>query len=434
MSIDPIPAEYMSDHLILLVGTNPLPNYVAARLLLCPGGHIYLLATAKVMGIADRLRQLLLETGATVDILEIGAGEPGRVFQVVTEYVRRMAGSGAVGLNYTGGTKAMAVHSYRAVEQVLPEATFSYLNANNLAMVFIRAGSSATVPVANSIRVSLELLLKLHGYEYLTSGGQPIYPSDTPVGAGTARRLVGFLSPNAAQASYPLLKQRLEAWEQWLPALQSQIAALQASAAQNGAASLEGVTLPAEIDRFDAREIWDGCEHIGELAARWSTPQHPVAAEYVIRWLNGLWLENYTLEAIQQVKSQAGIAECWLGIKPMRREKQQAVDFEFDVAAMKGYQLFAFSCGTGSQKNKLKLKLFEAYQRAAQMGGEEARTALVCCALPYHRRDNKSNGPGIIQQEIQEDWDAQNRVRVFGLEHLLELPRHLEEWFINQVS
>jgi hypothetical protein len=37
-----IPDSYKSDHLFLLVGTNPLPNFVAATLMLKPQGQLYL--------------------------------------------------------------------------------------------------------------------------------------------------------------------------------------------------------------------------------------------------------------------------------------------------------------------------------------------------------------------------------------------------------
>ncbi|WP_071879786.1 hypothetical protein [Microcystis aeruginosa] len=34
-------ADYQAEHLFLLVGENPLPNYVAARTLLTQGGKVY---------------------------------------------------------------------------------------------------------------------------------------------------------------------------------------------------------------------------------------------------------------------------------------------------------------------------------------------------------------------------------------------------------
>jgi hypothetical protein len=56
-----IPENYKVDHLFLLVGENPLPNYVAARLLLNDKGTIYLVHTTGTVKQAERLRNILEE-------------------------------------------------------------------------------------------------------------------------------------------------------------------------------------------------------------------------------------------------------------------------------------------------------------------------------------------------------------------------------------
>ena len=42
MQNNPIPSHLQSEHLFLLIGKNPLPNWVAARLLLRDEGRLYL--------------------------------------------------------------------------------------------------------------------------------------------------------------------------------------------------------------------------------------------------------------------------------------------------------------------------------------------------------------------------------------------------------
>jgi hypothetical protein len=125
---------------------------------------------------------------------------------------------------------------------------------------------------------------------------------------------------------------------------------------------------------------------------------------------------------LQQIASECHIHQAGVGFVPKER------DFEFDVAAMRGYQLFALSCTTESKKGMVKSKLFEAYVRARQMGGDEARVGLVCCAP----QDNPDNNPSLIRSEIEETWDAKGKVRVFGAEHLLQLPDCFRAWFNSQ--
>lgn len=113
------------------------------------------------------------------------------------------------------------------------------------------------------------------------------------------------------------------------------------------------------------------------------------------------------------------------GLEPIRGSRKKAAAlFDLDVAAMRGYQLFAISCmvagiqGKGP-KNNYKEHLLEAYVRARQLGGDEARVALIC-----HFGD-----PGLLQQEVEESWFAEGRIQVFGLPELSNLKDHLRNWF-----
>ncbi len=53
--------EYKVEHLLLLVGENPLPNYVAALTLLKDGGTVYLVFTAHTKPQKNCLIQQLQE-------------------------------------------------------------------------------------------------------------------------------------------------------------------------------------------------------------------------------------------------------------------------------------------------------------------------------------------------------------------------------------
>jgi hypothetical protein len=51
--------DYQVDHLILLVGGNPLPNYVAARVLTKEDAKVSLIYSEDSETIADRLKEAL---------------------------------------------------------------------------------------------------------------------------------------------------------------------------------------------------------------------------------------------------------------------------------------------------------------------------------------------------------------------------------------
>lgn len=380
MAIEQLPK---AEHLFLLIGTNPLPNYVAAKLMLKEGGHLYLINTKETSQIADRLINILKTDRFTKIQVNESAGED--ILSRVADYTK---GIEKVGLNYTGGTKTMAVHAYKAVEKYCPDAVFSYLDARTLSMVVERRDQPCLlVPVALEIKPTIKILLGLHGYTFMRA------PITSP------------FKPEMAQV---LSKTNLKQWRKWCTT--------NLHHAPNGPfrsdEDLASVSLPPVVD-------WQGAQTLNDLAVLWGRYVRGVA-----NWLDGKWLENYTLWSLKKIAKDCHIHEAAMSIIPRER------NFEFDVVAMRGYQLFAISCSTVTEKGFLKQKLFEAYVRARQMGGEEARIGLVCCAPS----DKPDSNPAAIQKEIEESWEAEGKVRVFGAEHLPDLPSYLQDWFNSQPS
>jgi len=82
---------------------------------------------------------------------------------------------------------------------------------------------------------------------------------------------------------------------------------------------------------------------------------------------------------------------------------------ELDVVAIKGFRLFVFSCSVDTGKGLLKEKLFEARNRAARLGGEHAKAALVCMS---------GNPLDILKTVTEEHWEGHDTLRVFGADHV----------------
>jgi hypothetical protein len=76
-------SDYTVDHFFLLIGENPLPNYVAARLLLASGGTPYLVHTNGTDKLAKRLQTILnselvgFQKAELVSALPKGSMKPG---------------------------------------------------------------------------------------------------------------------------------------------------------------------------------------------------------------------------------------------------------------------------------------------------------------------------------------------------------------------
>src|SRR6266850_1942355 len=114
-------AAAKTEHLLLLVDGNPLPNAVAGKLLAESSGTITLVHSGGATGtaeVAQRLHTWLngQKVAERVQLKEVGESNPTSIFTGVQERLNAVHAQ-RVGLNYTGGTKAMSVHAYRAVAQ-----------------------------------------------------------------------------------------------------------------------------------------------------------------------------------------------------------------------------------------------------------------------------------------------------------------------------
>jgi hypothetical protein len=110
-------------------------------------GTITLIHSENSFQVAQRLQSWLFGPSfRNVRLKEVGESHPVSITQKVRTELHAI-NAREVGLHYTGGTKAMSVHAYRAVERwgqtngVKP--TFSYLDARRLQMEFDPADPSS---------------------------------------------------------------------------------------------------------------------------------------------------------------------------------------------------------------------------------------------------------------------------------------------------
>ena len=369
-------SKYQTDSLFLLIGTNPLPNYVAYRLLAKPDCHVYLIHTDQTGKIADRLADVLQLPADRWTKIPVKESDANNIY---TEICRCAKGKSGLGLNYTGGTKSMAVHSYRAIQAVDKNAIFSYLDAHKLEMTIDQSKiSSKRYPAGLCIELPMEDLLALHDYTPKKIRKEPFHPE-------VCCDLIKI--PRA----------ELRCW------------------CDN---NLQLKT--AQLPQYNTlSKHWKDCNTLDELATMWGT-----SVGHITNWINGKWLEHYILWAVQEVALESKIHDAVFSLDSDSKSIKR--NFEVDVLALRGYQLFAISCATGDYKPIIKQKFFEAYVHARQLGGDEAKVAVVCFASAK----NKDSSPDTIKREIEEEWDVEKGMfRIFGVEDLPDLPARLQDWF-----
>lgn len=424
---NPIPEELKSDHLFLLIGGNPLPNAVAGKLLLKPNGIVSLVHSEGAHGtfsVAQRLQSWFVSQGVEKEKVRLrGVHEfrPNSIIEGVekelTEVMNKEKPSN-IGLNYTGGTKAMSVHSYCTVARWARKQgikmSFSYLDAGTLQMLF-EVGSGNQILgykenyVGRSLALGIADLLQLHGWNLLHP------PVKTAMLPESARALAkAHADENTRQP-----------WRAWITEVLEKECGRRDQEDNfdwKSSSQLKQITIPFPADpslKFVVENLKKELQQFDEslsFAQIYDTLK--IGPKEICQWLHGKWLEHYLLDELNnKISGAMKLHECAQNIEP------KEVQFDVDVVAMRGYQLFAFSCGTDTEKikggkHRLKEKLFETYVRAKQIGGDEACAALVC----------PSQNPARLQQEMENVIGSAGRIQVFGQQHLEDLAQHLSQW------
>lgn len=416
------------DHLFLLVGENPLPNYVSARLLLRPQGTAHLVYSTGTTPVYKRLSEALTQAGIQSRPVELGSAEADGV--VIQQKIRQCASTceGQIGLNYTGGTKTMAVHAYQAILKAFPNRSdlcFSYLDSRNLQLCIDGKAPVRDISLLLSPPPTLEQILKLHNLSW-DANNLPIQHSQVPGGAEALVKLALKPKPNGSEVAKEL---ELKNWcdQNLKNASTGRAWKEETQLAQLPPYSLSGLSeevikifqghLSTSATELDLKQVQQACSDFTKLS-------------HICHWLDGGWLEAYSLHQIQAIATQFNLHDGAMSIHitdPRRPDDPKRGDqFEFDVAFLRGYQLFAISCTTAIKHADCKQKLFEAQLRARQLGGDEARVALVSC---YNKESD------YLKREMSfltNDSDNDPRIEIFGCRDLK--PNRFREKLTNWIQ
>lgn len=408
--------EYKVEHLLLMVGENPLPNYVAALTLLKDGGKVYLVFTEHTKAQKNCLLQQLQERKklgiAKIDLIDLAKYESNsyHIRDRIQNKINQSIKSGKIGLNYTGGTKAMAVHAYRAVQELQPDAVFSYLDSRSLEMCIDRP-NAPPIREKVSLKISFTKLFGLHRLKW--KDDRP--PSSDPTLSDAAVQFADFYqTEDLAKAWRDWCKNKLlrqmKCYDQYGNYVWKEEPELKAQP------TIEIKSLPDNIKTI-LRQHLDASTDVLNISVTEKKGFNDLT--HVCSWLDGVWLEDYVLQQVKQVASEYSINDRGMSfnIEDPENRSSEYPKFEFDVAFMLGYQLFAISCTTSDKPSLCKQKLFEASIRARQLGGDEARVALVCC---YHT-------PSYIKSQLR-TMIYDRKIEVFGREDLPKLASKISKW------
>lgn len=356
------------ESLILLVGSNPLPNYLAALALKPKKIHlVYSEATAAPK---ERLYQALqaeLASGVAIDG-DVFVEDPFSATAVGNTIRDLMARCKVAHLHYTGGTKVMSAHALKAFcEKGGRPEDASYLDEGKRRLRFDDGGSKSLED--GDVKLKLASILQLHGSTSKLRSridGGPQASDIQTIATAVLKR------PQLASCLFGE-KQRLEGGT-------FNEAKQQPCNTEPYGVPLSAAPIPADGMSKRCFDAW--CKFLG-----------------------GEWLEDWIGGKIDALALPNG-AEIAVGVNCVRAGRP----FEVDVAVIRGQRSYFISCTTDMTRDRCKSKAFEILVRAAHMGGDLARSALVSLLPNPIVEDLKS--------DIADTWGSNNTTRIFGLEDL----------------
>jgi hypothetical protein len=351
--------------LVLLVGANPLPNYLAAATL--RPQRVLLLYTPETMQPKDRL------TRALRDRLRIAAVDDHQVEDATS--AKRVRGacesvfSNDVHLNYTGGTKVMAAIARMVFrDRGGLDRDASYVNESDGLLRFDDDGPSRAL-VTDAL--DLDAILALHAFDKRPAS--TALPHDPAGPDAEAMACACLANPPLARSTYEHLTQRDD----------TRGRAIKAS---------DFRTSPLTDPSFPGRPSVPGAD--------WNNKE----SEHWIKFLRGTWLELWTAGLVRE-RAGSG-ASVHVGVN-LTRETREA---ELDLIMIRQHRLHLLSCTIDDTIDRCKLKLFEATWRARQVGGDLDRCALACF-LSTHDADK-------VRADVAATWGESNTPTVFDLADL----------------
>lgn len=412
--------SYDYDVLILLMGTNPLPNYVVAKYFLKESNikKIIILHSKKTCSYANMLSSIiheeLIKNGDSIDIVLKSIKDVGSATDIGDTIHERDVGEKdtvKVHLNYTGGTKAMAVHAYQSVKGKFSYPTFSYLDARQFKILnYIEKDISTDL--RKDISIDYETLIKLHLYQKHRDADDGLMKEDW---------LNKWKEKGVLEAVSELIgnNDNIKSFKEDLNEFNKKKNSDKYFVYKASSPLLE--ILLAIIPENHAKYFQDS----GDCANKESVKQ---ARKDVKTFIPGIWLEHYVWMVIsQQLQLDEDVKEYERNLfisREIRKIKKEAdksdsdkeadksvsdKEFEIDVILLNGYQVCGISVTTSPKERECKLKGFEVLHRVSQFGGDEGKAILVTLL----------NNDGV--DRVQGDIDSvalTDRFKVLGAEDL----------------
>jgi len=416
------------DTLVLLIGSNPLPNYVISKYYLQKGNmtaqnlNILFFYSEKTLDIADRLKILLIKKFEmdNARIEKYPLRDINRVNQIQLDVKASFVGLKGknIHVNYTGGTKSMSVNIYQEFEQnrgKFKELSFSYLDGRSYKIVFDKPNDSIS-NIFTKVDVSFEELHKLHGLVEKNKRETMILSWEPAV-----NKIIDLHKTEMLKQDFIKMRKKfhinIQPNEDEIAKKNKIVEKVNEinKHLQNETYSellLELLRLIPQKNSF----LTNTTEKLLVPTSNMSCDDYYNRLE-MFKFFSGHWLEYYTYITLHKIKNEYTNVEntirkdnIIINMNWKLKNKESSVCFELDVSTIVGYVLLAISCTTNASVKECKLKAFEVIHRAKQIGGDEAFSLLI---TGLNEKKTIS-----LRDDINNDMYFETRFKVLGIDDI----------------
>lgn len=440
--------------LVLLIGTNPLPGYVAVKYFMKKNSkldRIWMVCSAKsgnqssTVEYAESLKDLLKDSELKfqeliyVDDIDSKSSIQSELGKIINESER-------VHLFFSGGTKTMAAYSYSYLKDKKEgEFSASYLSARSFKINF--DDEIASKDLRDAAKITFDELLKLYLFEEKEEKPDR-YASLNSVGIkftelidekkinnfyskkGGFRRDIfkidgndlGKIFTNLSDSESDIRKSAV-----CKTFFQAKLNKLKGNEADNFE---RRVDIFKKILEYKPNEEFQGIINAFPEGFRlrenetFNTDIKKKDYDTCVEYMDGFWFEKYIKKLIQN-KFKDNFDEILFN-KELFKKDDYENKFELDLILMRGYQLIGISCTTAEKKGICKEKGFEIVLRTGQIGGKEAKAILIT------RADTKTVSD--LQSELISSTGTNNKnILVLGIDDWSEnkFVEKMKDYFLN---
>jgi len=391
------------ENLILLVGTNPLPQFVIAEYFLKKNENIntiWLIYSEENKDVnqegtniqANNLERLIRERWDRHPSLKFplekvslfDVGDFRKINDDMEKKVMKEITYESIHLNYTGGTKSMGICIYWILRNTdrFTQRSFSYLDARNFRLIDDNDGIIAE-DLRNEVNLSFEELINLHGFRRKNSDSKIENIEDS------LKKFIEIIKKKEIENFYNCLKKENT---DYLKNKDKVISCIEKNPVFKSI--IESLPDELKIYDFDKNQLVENYNNI-----RGKTYDY----------FNGKWLEHYIENFLKKIKKENNNKQICV-LRNWEIKKENYNYFQLDVIFLNAYQLISISCTMSSNKGICKKNGFEVVLRTRQIGGDEARAILITFAESFSAK--------IMQQELIYETGGSKNILVLGIEDL----------------